>query len=297
MIDITNNSSFQIIKNLISSIKFQKYTKKILLINKIDLKSEKQISENEINEFLQLNNSFSKIEISIKDSLNYNEFINELKENLQNDKSKIQTNLISILPKNIKVNFPNSTQINLILLGDSKVGKTSFINRYSKNSFALITLSTMGMDNIKQTIKIKNKIYKLTIWDTVGQERYRSLPKKYYQNVNGILLLFDLNEKKSFENISHWIENINDNIKRRFTEESNNLIITLIGNKIDLERKVNSEEINKLIKELNIKYFEVSCKLNINVYDSITYNIIQCTNNLNNFDSNPMHCSQLETLN
>ena len=147
------------------------------------------------------------------------------------------------------------------------------------------------MDNIKQTIKIKNKIYKLTIWDTVGQERYRSLPKKYYQNVNGILLLFDLNEKKSFENISHWIENINDNIKRRFTEESNNLIITLIGNKIDLERKVNSEEINKLIKELNIKYFEVSCKLNINVYDSITYNIIQCTNNLNNFDSNPMDCS------
>ena len=207
MIDITNNNSFQIIKNLISSIKFQKYTKKILLINK-----ENQISEKEINEFLQLNNSFSKIEISIKDSLNYNEFINELKENLQNDKSKIQTNLISILPKNIKVNFPNSTQINLILLGDSKVGKTSFINRYSKNSFALITLSTMGMDNIKQTIKIKNKIYKLIIWDTVGQERYRSLPKKYYQNVNGILLLFDLSEKKSFENISHWIENINDNI-------------------------------------------------------------------------------------
>ena len=246
---------------------------------------------------MQLNNSFSKIEISIKDSLNYNEFINELKENLQNDKSKIQTNLISILPKNIKVNFPNSTQINLILLGDSKVGKTSFINRYSKNSFALITLSTMGMDNIKQTIKINNKIYKLTIWDTVGQERYRSLPKKYYQNVNGILLLFDLSEKKSFENISHWIENINDNIKRRFTEESNNLIITLIGNKIDLERKVNSEEINKLIKELNIKYFEVSCKLNINVYDSITYNIIQCTNNLNNFDSNPMDCSQLENFN
>ena len=297
MIDITNNNSFQIIKNLISSIKFQKYTKKILLINKIDLKSENQISEKEINEFLQLNNSFSKIEISIKDSLNYNEFINELKENLQNDKSKIQTNLISILPKNIKVNFPNSTQINLILLGDSKVGKTSFINRYSKNSFALITLSTMGMDNIKQTIKIKNKIYKLIIWDTVGQERYRSLPKKYYQNVNGILLLFDISEKKSFENISHWIENINDNIKRRFTEESNNLIITLIGNKIDLERKVNSEEINKLIKELNIKYFEVSCKLNINVYDSITYNIIQCTNNLNNFDSNPMDCSQLENFN
>ena len=81
------------------------------------------------------------------------------------------------------------------------------------------------------------------------------------------------------------------------TEESNNLIITLIGNKIDLERKVNSEEINKLIKELNIKYFEVSCKLNINVYDSITYNIIQCTNNLNNFDSNPMDCSQLENFN
>ena len=133
MIDITNNNSFQIIKNLISSIKFQKYTKKILLINKIDLKSEKQISENEINEFLQLNNSFSKIEISIKDSLNYNEFINELKENLQNDKSKIQTNLISILPKNIKVNFPNSTQINLILLGDSKVRKKDFINIYYKN--------------------------------------------------------------------------------------------------------------------------------------------------------------------
>ena len=110
MIDITNKNSFINIKNLISRLKFEKYTKTILLVNKIDLVSEKNISENEIPEILKINSSFIIREISITNSLNYNTFINELKENLNNDQTKILTNVILEMPKSVKLSLPNLPQ-------------------------------------------------------------------------------------------------------------------------------------------------------------------------------------------
>ena len=110
MIDITNKNSFINIKNLISRLKFEKYTKTILLVNKIDLVSEKNISENEIPEILKINSSFIIREISITNSLNYNTFINELKENLNNDQTKILTNIILEMPKSVKLSLPNLPQ-------------------------------------------------------------------------------------------------------------------------------------------------------------------------------------------
>ena len=153
------------------------------------------------------------------------------------------------------------------------------------------------MDGEKKIIKIKDKIYRLTIWDTAGQERFRAIPKRYYQNVDGILLFFDLNQRQTFDNILNWIKSIHENTKSRFTNESNDLTITLIGNKIDLERKVSHEEINKLVHELNISYFEVSCKFNINIYDSISYNIFECIKKLNNFDLNFSNSTILDNFN
>ena len=297
MIDITKEDSFINIKNLISKIKFEKYTKSILLLNKIDLQSEKEISDNEIIEFLELNPTFIKREISLKTLLNYNEFINDLNENLKKDKSKILTHFISEVPNSTKILAPNLPQIKIILLGDSQVGKTAFINRYCKNSFLQVGLATFGMEDEKKILKIKDKMYRLKIWDTAGQERFRSIPKRYYQNVDGILLLFDLNQRQSFDNILNWIKSINENTRSRFTNESVNLTITLIGNKIDLERKVSHEEINKLVHELNISYFEVSCKLNINIYDSITYNIFECIKKLNNFNLNFSNSTIIDNLN
>ena len=297
MIDITNKKSFINIKNLISRLKFEKYTKTILLVNKIDLVSEKDISENEISEILKINSSFIIREISITNSLNYNTFINELKENLNNDQTKILTNIILEMPKSVKLSLPNLPQLKLILLGDTQVGKTAFIHRYCKNSFYQISLSTLGMDCEKKIIKIKDKIYKLIIWDTAGQERFKAIPKKYYQNVDGILLLFDLSERNSFDNISNWMKSINENTKSRFTNQNNDLTITLIGNKIDVERKVSHEEINKLIQSLNINYFEISCKLNINVNDSIAYNIFECIKKINHIDLNFSNSTILENLN
>ena len=297
MIDITKEDSFINIKNLISKIKFEKYTKSILLLNKIDLQSEKEISDNEIIEFLELNPTFIKREISLKTLLNYNEFINDLNENLKKDKSKILTHFISEVPNSTKILAPNLPQIKIILLGDSQVGKTAFINRYCKNSFLQVGLATFGMEDEKKILKIKDKMYRLKIWDTAGQERFRSIPKRYYQNVDGILLLFDLNQRQSFDNILNWIKSINENTRSRFTNESVNLTITLIGNKIDLERKVSHEEINKLIQSLNINYFEISCKLNINVNDSIAYNIFECIKKINHIDLNFSNSTILENLN
>ncbi len=153
------------------------------------------------------------------------------------------------------------------------------------------------MDCEKKIIKIKDKIYKLIIWDTAGQERFKAIPKKYYQNVDGILLLFDLSERNSFDNISNWMKSINENTKSRFTNQNNDLTITLIWNKIYLERKVSHEEINKLIQSLNINYFEISCKLNINVNDSIAYNIFECIKKINHINLNFSNSTILENLN
>ena len=121
----------------------------------------------------------------------------------------------------------------------------------------------MGIDFQYQILKKDNSIIKLLVWDTVGQEKFRAIPSKFYRNCDGILLFFDLENPDSFNNISKWIQDINDN------NNETNCILYLLGNKIDLSRKISLEQANLKAKELNVKYFEISCKLNINIYDPV----------------------------
>ena len=149
----------------------------------------------------------------------------------------------------------------ILLLGDSAVGKSCLLLRYCDDSFQDIHLATIGLDFRLKTLNLdNNKKIKAQIWDTAGQDRFRAITKNYYRGANGILLIFDITDRSSFEHIRNWIEQIKE-------EAPEQIIIYLVGNKIDNQnnRVVTNEEAKKVAEEFKLKYYETSAKNNINV--------------------------------
>ena len=163
----------------------------------------------------------------------------------------------------------------MVLIGDSTVGKTCFLTRYFKNQFTEAFLSTIGIDKEIKHVKVGNDTIKLTLWDTAGQERFQNcLPKKYYQNADGILLLFDVTNEDTFNNVSKWMKDVKDNSSKNVGE--NELSLYLIGNKIDLpNRVITKEQAEQQAKSLGLKYFEVSCKINMNIPELMSRMIME----------------------
>ena len=279
MIDISNSNSFNSIKELVALLKpDQSYIKNILVLNKNDNESGKQVKDIEIQEFLNIYSKFGKIQISLKNSDNYLELLNEIDKSINQNKNFLSTNYVTeCITNNKKVTSRIISQntIRVVLLGDSMVGKTAFLTRYFKNTFTETFLSTIGIDDETKFIKINDEKCKLIIWDTAGQERFRSLPKKYYQNADGIFLLFDVTKPESFKNVSSWMKDIQNNANRG--NDTSSIIIYLLGNKIDMnEREISKEEAKNLADELKMKYCEISCKLNINITEVIYNMVIDC---------------------
>ena len=151
--------------------------------------------------------------------------------------------------------------IKILLLGDSEVGKSCFLMRYSDNVFVENYITTIGLDYKLKTVKLDfGKTIKVQLWDTAGQDKYRTIAKNYYKGSHGILLLYDITKITSFENIREWIRDIKE-------EVSEKAIIFLIGNKIDLtdNRKISKEKGEELAEEYKIPFFEASAKSGENV--------------------------------
>jgi len=186
-----------------------------------------------------------------------------------------------ISEKNYKNNLFNSLEnINFILLGDSGSGKSCFYQRYFNNSYSFWG-STIGMDKNIKLIKFDNYIYKLIVWDTAGAERFKSFSINYLNKSNAVLLFFDVTDENSFDNINSWINSIKDN--------SNDIMIYLIGNKIDIpERKILKERAEELANSFNINYFEVSCRFNINISEVIFNMILEYLLKINKININQM---------
>ena len=130
----------------------------------------------------------------------------------------------------------------VLLLGDSSVGKTCFLLRYCDKSFQDAHLSTIGLDYRLKTMTLKNnKSIKLQIWDTAGQDRFRAITKNYYKGANGIILIYDVTNKQTFENVKNWITQIKE-------EANQNVIIYLAGNKIDMDEELKlGKSIDKIV--------------------------------------------------
>ena len=150
----------------------------------------------------------------------------------------------------------------VLLLGDSSVGKTCFLLRYCDKSFQDAHLSTIGLDYRLKTMTLNNnKNIKLQIWDTAGQDRFRAITKNYYKGANGIILIYDVTNVQTFENVKNWITQIKE-------EANPNVVIYLAGNKIDLPeelRVVQTDEGQKMAEEFQLPFMEASAKEGVNV--------------------------------
>lgn len=143
----------------------------------------------------------------------------------------------------------------VVLIGDSGVGKTSLLKRYRHNEFSTDTKHTIGVEFATQEIEVEDKLVKTQIWDTAGQERYRAITKAYYRGALGAILLYDITDRETFENLRRWISEIRQHA-------SEDIKIMLVGNKKDLEndRKVSVDEGKKFAKEHELAFLESSAK-------------------------------------
>ena len=149
----------------------------------------------------------------------------------------------------------------IISLGESTVGKTSIFKRLSKDDFTEEHLETTSFEEGTYYIKYKNKNYKLTLQDTVGSEKYRAVARNYLRNPDGVLFIFDISNRESFDELEFWYN--------LYKEENEKVVGLLIGNKCDLERKVSEEEAEKFADEHGLKYLETSAKLDKKVRKAI----------------------------
>ena len=275
-------------KNLLEKIFLSdfSYLKTILVENQIGENIE--IDEDIIKEFMEKNEIKDNIKISLKEGKGIEELSNKIKEYINFQENDIPNNFSyqlideysnEISPKTTNIGMKS---INLIFIGDSSVGKTCLFLRLNKNFFKESFLSTIGVDRVGKTFKYKEEIYQVSITDTAGQDRYRTLPGKYYINADGIFLLFDLTNQESFNDVSVWMTEVKNHIGNP-TENKKGPIIYLIGNKLDKpDRVVSREEAENKAGLYGIKYFEISCKLNINIQEIYSRMVFECSKNITN---------------
>lgn len=166
------------------------------------------------------------------------------------------------MEENTQNNNDSIIEFKIIVLGDSTVGKTSFILRFCEDCFEESNVMTIGIDTKTKYIKRNGQKIQLDIWDTAGQERFRTITKNCYRGSDGIILMYDISNKKTFSNIKNWIKSLKDSLD--LTETS----LILVGNKCDVspdERQVNEEMKKEIIEFSGVNIIESSAKENINV--------------------------------
>jgi len=149
----------------------------------------------------------------------------------------------------------------MLIIGDSQVGKTSILTKFTNNVFNTHMAPTIGTDYKTKKIQVEDKTIKLEIWDTAGQERFRCITQSFYRGCMGIMIVFDFTKIESFHNVETWLANLKQ-------QASDNVVKVLVGNKLDLPREVKDEDIKKLVAEHDIPYFEVSAKTGENIQET-----------------------------
>lgn len=155
-------------------------------------------------------------------------------------------------------------KIKIMTLGNSDVGKTSFLIRFTKNKYNDSKFTTLGIDLVTKLIMFNNKKYQIGFYDTAGQERYKSISLNTVKNADGIILMYDITNQISYDSISEWMEKISENLE-------SDIPIMLIGNKCDLDNKriISKEEGEELSDKYKLSFFETSNKTGENVEESV----------------------------
>ena len=155
------------------------------------------------------------------------------------------------------MNYDDKCQ--LLIIGNSIVGKTSILTKYTSKAYTESYVATVGLDFFTKDESIDGKTIRIKIWDTAGQERYKAITKCFFQRAQGIIIVFDVTNKRSFDDLKMWIDSIKSQSK--LTEDLENMPIILIGNKIYLPKRViDKETALNFAKEQNLEYYETSAK-------------------------------------
>lgn len=142
----------------------------------------------------------------------------------------------------------------ILILGDSGVGKSAILRQYINQTFDTSFMTTIGIDHASKVVSLHNKKVKLSIWDTAGQERFRSITKAYMRGIQCVILVYDVTDQISFDDIERWIEMVQEH------SNDQHLQYFIVGNKLDLiyKRVITNDKALLLAKKYNCKSFEVS---------------------------------------
>ena len=159
------------------------------------------------------------------------------------------------------MNKKDDLTFKILILGDSNVGKTSLLLKFTDNIFKETYITTIGVEYKEKEITLDNKNYKLNIWDTAGQERFKSITKSFFKSADGIIFVYDITKKSTFDNLKNWLIEAEN--------KTNNYKSIIVGNKIDLEKKreVTYDLGYNLANKKNYLFLETSAKIDINVQD------------------------------
>ncbi|KAB1997802.1 hypothetical protein ES319_D12G048000v1 [Gossypium barbadense] len=148
----------------------------------------------------------------------------------------------------------------VVLIGDSGVGKSNLLSRFTRNEFCLESKSTIGVEFATRTLQVEGRTVKAQIWDTAGQERYRAITSAYYRGALGALLVYDITKPTTFENVSRWLKELRDHA-------DSNIVIMMIGNKTDLKhlRAVATEDGQSYAEKEGLSFIQTSALEAINV--------------------------------
>jgi small GTP-binding protein len=148
--------------------------------------------------------------------------------------------------------------IKIVLIGDSGVGKTNMLRRYTKKEFGNDTRATIGVDFQATEFRYKDKLIKVQFWDTAGQEKYQAITASYYKQAHGAIVVYDVTQQKSFEHIPYWQKELRKSIGERTK-------LMIIGNKCDLPRVVDRELAARFAEEQGCLFHESSAKDDLNI--------------------------------
>ena len=175
-------------------------------------------------------------------------------------------------------------KLKVVIVGDSGVGKSKLIKRFTTNEFLANSKATVGVEFLSKSYKINDKIFKIEMWDTAGQERYKSITSAYYKGAKGALVVYDTTSAQSFENVDKWYNEIKE-------KTGKDIKLILIGNKIDLaeQKVVNTDEALAKAKTWGIPLMETSAKSAVNVkeafHDLLKEMYLEMNKNLQNVEN------------
>ncbi|EEQ99859.1 Rab11, putative [Perkinsus marinus ATCC 50983] len=151
----------------------------------------------------------------------------------------------------------------VVLIGDSGVGKSNILSRFTRGEFNLESRSTIGVEFATKSVRIGSKVVKAQIWDTAGQERYRAITSAYYRGAVGALLVYDISKRSSFENAARWLKELREHA-------DSDIVVMLVGNKCDLShlRAVEEDEAKKFCTDNDLLFIETSALEATNVEEA-----------------------------